>query len=435
MMKRSSRRLLVVALPLLLVSLVGYRFMTLSAQGTEVASPERSVRVQTQLVKPQPLTAWVFSEGTVQAQRKAFLDFELSGKVESISLTDDGTQVREGTRVFGPAEGTRNGQLLAQIDNRDSLAGVQSLEARLKSMQAQRSEAQARVQQTLNDQTLAEQNFKRMQEVFARGVISQDEFDQIRTSRLNADAAVKAAESGLVSVSSEITSLVAELNRATLSLEKTSLFAPFDGVITTMNIREDNHYYPPMSGVSDREREASSAIVIVDDSLMEVQLEISMVDAKLLSEGQQVILASDDHQLYQAEQNNQFADRVAIGEIWSVSPSINLQRRTQSVKVRVEQADGLLKEGQFVRAWIAAQTEPEALVLPLHALSFRDGQPFVFVFDSHTQHVERRPIQLGLQGTNAIQVTQGLNRGDEVVVRGQHLLIDGASVVKVGAQS
>ncbi|MGL6313859.1 efflux RND transporter periplasmic adaptor subunit [Vibrio sp. WXL103] len=434
-MKRSSRRLLVVAAPLLLVGLVGYRFMTLSAQGTEVASPERSVRIQTQLVEPQPLTAWVFSEGTVQAQRKAFLDFEMSGKVESISLTDDGTQVREGTRVFGPTEGTRNGQLLAQIDNRDSLAGVQSLEARLKSIQAQRSEAQARVQQVLNDQKLAEQNFQRMQEVFARGVISQDEFDKIRTSRLNADAAVKAAESGLASVSSEITSLVAELNRATLSLEKTSLFAPFDGVVTTMNIREDNHYYPPMSGASDREREASSAIVIVDDSQMEVQLEISMVDAKQLSEGQQVILASDDHQLYQAEQNNQFADRVAIGEIWSVSPSINLQRRTQTVKVRVEQANGLLKEGQFVRAWIAAQTEPEALTLPLHALSFRDGQPFVFVFDSNTQQVERRLIQLGLQGTNAIQVTQGLNSGDEVVVRGQHLLIDGASVVKVGAQS
>ncbi|MGL6258641.1 efflux RND transporter periplasmic adaptor subunit [Vibrio sp. WXL210] len=434
-MKRSSRRLLVVAAPLLLVGLVGYRFMTLSAQGTEVASPERSVRIQTQLVEPQPLTAWVFSEGTVQAQRKAFLDFEMSGKVESISLTDDGTQVREGTRVFGPTEGTRNGQLLAQIDNRDSLAGVQSLEARLKSIQAQRSEAQARVQQVLNDQKLAEQNFQRMQEVFARGVISQDEFDKIRTSRLNADAAVKAAESGLASVSSEITSLVAELNRATLSLEKTSLFAPFDGVVTTMNIREDNHYYPPMSGASDREREASSAIVIVDDSQMEVQLEISMVDAKQLSEGQQVILASDDHQLYQAEQNNQFADRVAIGEIWSVSPSINLQRRTQTVKVRVEQANGLLKEGQFVRAWIAAQTEPEALTMPLHALSFRDGQPFVFVFDSNTQQVERRLIQLGLQGTNAIQVTQGLNSGDEVVVRGQHLLIDGASVVKVGAQS
>ena len=96
-------------------------------------------------------------------------------------------------------------------------------------------------------------------------MVSRDEYDRSQTLLLNAGTAVAATASALKAVESEEKSVAAELNRATVSLEKTSLFAPFDGVITAMNIQEDNYYYPPAGVTTGREREATSAIVIVDD--------------------------------------------------------------------------------------------------------------------------------------------------------------------------
>ncbi|WP_087021279.1 efflux RND transporter periplasmic adaptor subunit [Thaumasiovibrio subtropicus] len=421
-----------VLLPLILIAAVFYRLNLLKQNATSEEVVKRTIKVETIVLSPQPLSAWVFSEGTVQAHQKAFLDFELGGKVESIATLADGTHLREGIRVFGPAEGTRHGQLLAQIDNRDNLAAVQSLQARLQSMRAQKSEAETKLQQAKNEQRLSEQNFSRMKEVYERGVISQDEFDRIKTANLNAHAAVQGARSGIQSIESELASLTAELNRATLNLEKTSLFAPFDGVITAMNISENNHYYPPISSSSDKEREAASAIVIVDDSQLEIQLEINVKEAEQLKEGLTVYLASEDERLYAAERKQRLGLDVTQGTVWSVSPAINLQRRTQTVKVRVKQEQTSLKEGQFVRAWIETSTLADAISLPLHALSFRNGKPFVYVIDPHTQIAERRDIQLGLQSIDRVEILHGLIAGERVVVRGQHLLVNGSSVTVIG---
>jgi RND family efflux transporter MFP subunit len=282
---------------------------------------------------------------------------------------------------------------------------------------------------------MSEQNFARMSEVFERGVISQDDFDRIKTNHLNAQASVKAAEIGISSIESEISSLTAELNRATLSLEKTSLFAPFDGVITAMNITENNHYYPPMSGTSNREREATSAIVIIDDASFEVQLEININDAQRLQEGQTVYLANDDELLYHAERTQTLDQNVAMGTIWSVSPSLNLQRRSQTVKVRVNQHSHQLKEGQFIRAWIAADTLSDTVALPLHALSFKNGEPFVYVVNTETNTVERRNITIGSKGIDRLEITSGLSHNEMIVTRGQHLLVDGSQISVVGGSN
>jgi hypothetical protein len=97
------------------------------------------------------------------------------------------------------------------------------------------------------------------------------------------------------------------------------------------------------------------------------------------------------------------------------------------VKVHVDSNKGRLKEGQFVRAWIVAEQRDKVLTLPLHALSFKNSQPFVFVADSENT-VTLRQLTLGQQGLNEIEVIAGINADEKVIVRGQHLLVDGSVV-------
>ncbi|WP_026958641.1 efflux RND transporter periplasmic adaptor subunit [Aliagarivorans taiwanensis] len=432
-----AKRMPLLLIVLGLLALVMVRYVQLLNQPAMAQRQLPIAKVEVVTVQPESISRWVFSEGTIKAKRKAFLDFEYPGKVVAIGTQQDGTELRAGSRVFGPQGELNHGQLLAQIDSRDNSAVVTSLQSQLQAVAAQRRELEARLLQAQNERTLNQQNYQRMKEVHQRGLISQDEFDRVNTAWLNAQASVTAAESALAAIDSEAKSLSAELNRATISLEKTSLFAPFDGVISAMNIVEDNHYYLPMSAASDRERELSSAIVVVDDSELEVRLEIAGRDADLIEEGQTVWLASDDQQLYQAalqdggeqdsEEQGSEAANVHQGRVWSVSPAFNLQQRSLTVKVRLSQQDGRLRDGQFVRVWIAAQNKPEVLALPLHALSFSGSEAFVFVVDEQMR-VTIRDVELGIQGLNKVEVTNGLQVGDTVVTRGQHLLVEGAQV-------
>ena len=417
----------IVTISLLSLGIYRYNELTTPISATSEAKP---VQVQSFTVLPTTIIDWTFSEGTAEALRKAFLDFEQSGKVVYIGELEDNSKLREGIRVFGPADGARNGQLLAQIDSRLNTAEVRGLEARLLSVREKSKEAAASLTQAENDQRQAELDFERMDEIYKKGVISRDQYEKSLTAKLNAAAAVTAAGSALQSAQAEIEGISADLNKATVSLEKTSLFAPFDGIITAVNIYEENYYYPPTGINSNRDREAAAAIVIIDDSQFEIQLEVPEEHAQKLQEGQTVYLAADDRSLYSAEKNGFIQSQVTKGTIWSVSPAYSLQRRSRLVKVRTHHTSNKLEDGQFVQAWIMSERKDNALSIPFEALSFQNGQPFVYVINDSNKS-EKRWLKTGIEGLENIEVISGLKQNDEVVVRGQHLLSEGSHISRV----
>ena len=271
------KKIIVAGLGVMVLALFVFRFNQFTS--IEVAVQEVApVRVDVTTVQPEPLSVWVFAEGTAEALRKAFLNFEQPGKVVYLGEAEENGQVREGMRVSGPSEDMPSGQLLARVDNRESSAAVRALEASLQSARERRKEAEAGKAKAQNDLKQAEQDFQRIAKIYDKGVVSRDEYERYNTSLKNARVSVDAAESALKAATSQVRSAAAELNRSAVNLEKTSLFAPFDGVITAMNILEGNYYYPPAAAGSSREREASSAIVLIDDSSYEIRLEVPESD-------------------------------------------------------------------------------------------------------------------------------------------------------------
>ncbi len=425
-------KVVVISLVLAGLALAGYRIQS-SGDSDAVVYETPPVRVDVMQVAPGELSAWAFAEGTVEALQKAFLNFEQPGKVVHIGTLADGSSsaegspLREGVRVFGPNDDVRLGQLLARIDNRENTAEVVALEARLQSARERRKEAEAGVHMAQNDKQQAEKDFARIEAIYKKGVVSRDEYDRYRTGMLNAQVGVEAAESSLQAARSEEKGVAADLNRATVNLEKTSLFAPFDGVITAMNVLQDNYYYPPAGISTNREREATSAIVVVDDSRYEISLEVAEAEARSIQEGQPVYLAQDDRILYDSVDEGFDQRGVVKGSVWSVSPALSLQNRSRQVKVRTEGDAQAIQDGMFVRAWIATEQKTDVLTLPWQAISFRDGKPYVFVVKPDNR-VELRWLSIGIQGLLNLEVVDGLQNGDRVVVRGQHLLADDSSV-------
>jgi cobalt-zinc-cadmium efflux system membrane fusion protein len=108
-----------------------------------------------------------------------------------------------------------------------------------------------------------------------------------------------------------------------------------------------------------------------------------------------------------------------------VGASIDAHTRTVRARVDVNNDDGRLKAGLFLRARIAVADAKDALMVPRAAVQRAEGKAIVFVVDvSDAGATLYRPVgvTLGDGDSERVQILAGLSEGDEVVTTGAFLL-------------
>jgi RND family efflux transporter MFP subunit len=91
------------------------------------------------------------------------------------------------------------------------------------------------------------------------------------------------------------------------------------------------------------------------------------------------------------------------------------ETRTMHTEVDVPNTDRALIPGVYAEASIQLDRKPNALYIPLQAVSRQGDETAVFVVDSSNK-LEERKIRLGLQTATDAEVLSGLSEGDQVVV-------------------
>ncbi|MBR1403634.1 MAG: efflux RND transporter periplasmic adaptor subunit [Treponema sp.] len=120
-------------------------------------------------------------------------------------------------------------------------------------------------------------------------------------------------------------------------------------------------------------------------------------------------------------------------KVFEVSPVLDTSTRTMSVKLRLDPPDSRVKVGMYGRVRLVTDSVKNAIVLPASALITRDGKDYVFVITSpksgkNAAVVGLKPVTKGISVDNKVEITKGLEAGEEVVVKGQTLLNDGSKV-------
>lgn len=120
-------------------------------------------------------------------------------------------------------------------------------------------------------------------------------------------------------------------------------------------------------------------------------------------------------------------------KIFEVSPVLDTATRTMGVKLRLNPPDSRVKVGMYGRVKLVTESVKNAIVLPVSALVTRDGKDYVFVVTTpksgkNAAAVSLKPVTRGILVDNQVEITKGLEAGEEVVIKGQTLLNDGAKV-------
>jgi len=181
--------------------------------------------------------------------------------------------------------------------------------------------------------------------------------------------------------------------------ETVPVLAPSTGVITKLGLREGMYIKPEME-----------LFAISDVSTVWVQVDVF------------------EHQLEWVQPGHPAEIRVAAlpgrtwqGEVDYIYPELHPQTRTLRVRLRFPNPDGLLKPNMFAQATIHSGPKPGTLHIPREALIVSGGGERVVraLGDGRFQPAE---VVTGMRTGEYIEILEGLEEGDRVVMSGQFLI-------------
>lgn len=199
---------------------------------------------------------------------------------------------------------------------------------------------------------------------------------------------------------------------AQTELGKTAIIAPSDGILGSRDVEVGSAVNPNMK---------IGVFLDIDDVFAEVGIMEREINKVVL--GQSVKINVDA-----------YPDLDFGGTVTNVAPMVKGKSKTLNVKVQIANPYRLLLPGMFVRVRIKIFETKNAIIIPRPALKKVKGAYHVFTVNQNNK-AEFKTIKLGYVTTDNVQITEGLNEGELVVVEGMEELKDGSKVQIMEYQS
>ena len=124
-----------------------------------------------------------------------------------------------------------------------------------------------------------------------------------------------------------------------------------------------------------------------------------------------------------------YPDENFEGEVTKVSEVVDPGTRTLPIEITIPNPDHKLKSGMFARIKIIADQHKNALVLLQDTLVQELGANYVFIVEDHI--ARKKKVTTGIREDSKIEILEGLQEGQLVIVFGQQGLKDGTLVETV----
>ena len=208
---------------------------------------------------------------------------------------------------------------------------------------------------------------------------------------------------------SQLSSASAQLESAEIQLAYTEIRAPFDALVVTRDIKLAQYV---TSG--------TTLFRISDFTPLLCRVEVPEKDLPRIRDGQPA------HLRVEAYPSESFSATVA-----RMRPTVDPATGTFTVTLEVD-GRGKLRPGMFASVYLQTDTHDDALVIPRNALVLDSLGDTVYVKAGDVS--ARREVRLGLRDEDSVEILEGLNEGDLLIVIGQDGLADGTPVSVLGEE-
>lgn len=329
--------------------------------------------------------------GTVKACRRARLAPAAGGQIVKL-------WVKEGDRV-------KAGQPLLELWNRD-LAAQRELATR----QLATSEARRREACILADN--ARRDAERTEQLAERGFVSPQRGE-------NARAEARARQASCDALAADVKRAQAQIRVALAGLERTTLTAPFAGIVAQVTGEVGEYTTPSPPGIP-----TPPAVDLIDDACLYVSAPMDEVDAPKLAPGQTARISLDA-----------LPGQTFPGRVRRIAPYITeVEKQARTVDVEVDFVDAErrpLLVGYSADAEVIIASQAGVLRVPTQAIR-QDGSVLVL---GEKNMLEARVLKTGLANWAFTEVLDGLAAGDRVVLSfDDETIAAGARIIPRAAQ-
>ncbi|RZA00218.1 MAG: efflux RND transporter periplasmic adaptor subunit [Sphingobacteriaceae bacterium] len=110
------------------------------------------------------------------------------------------------------------------------------------------------------------------------------------------------------------------------------------------------------------------------------------------------------------------SDKQFNAVVYAIEPSIDINSRSITVRARAANPDGLLKAGAFARISFALDQIPKTIMVPTQSVIPDIKTSNVYLVNNGL--AVTREVKTGIRTDTQIEITEGLKRGDSVIVSG-----------------
>jgi len=362
----------------------------LNTQATAANNSAADKAIETEIVTSAPIAGGVSATGKilVPEDRTAVIGPVNEGRIVKL-------YAGQGSRV-------RKGQKLAELESADiDQAEADYLKALADAENAKRSAA-AEIK-------LAQQTYDRTKNLYEKTVVPGK---NLQSAEHDLEVAKANAENNAASTTASLTAarrhlLILGLSDAAIdSLSKKpglaatfALTAPIDGIVI-----ERNATIGATVGTD------ASVFKIIDISRVWVDANVFEKDLPRIRTGQGVKLTV-----------TAFPGATFSGKVIFINSVVDPDSRTVKVRTEVPNADGRLKPDMFANVEVLTDIKRASLSVPQASVLDDAGKKIVFVADGKSY--KQRQVQLGIETGDRVEIIDGLNPGDRVVVKGNYLLL------------
>jgi len=331
----------------------------------ETAEDEQAVNVETHTIGTSTLTRWLGYVGDIEGDAEIRVYSPIPDRIVNLG-------VKEGDRV-------NPGQVLATVRSGVLRQGVKQAASGVDAARAQR--------------TALEDQLARMRKLQSSGAVTSSQLLSVESQFAAADA--------------QVAQLEAMLGQARQRRGDAVIKAPIGGVVGQVFMKQGDMAVPQIP-----------ICTVVDMDLVRVKVRVPENDLPLLEPGMPVeltVAVSDGDPIR--------------GMVSRVSPVLDRLSRTATMEVDLVNKDHSLKPGMLARIRVQVEQREDVVVAPKSALTVtakRQGEQNLYraVLASGDKAIERF-VLLGFEEGDQVQVIEGLAVGDQLIVKGQHLLADG----------
>src|ERR1700682_5657844 len=408
------------------------------------------VTVQTAKVAAQDsLVSQVTASGEIKPTTYTNVTAQGFGRITEI-LVKEGDKIKKGDKRLLQKAVQANADVQAQsaaINSSES--GAQAAEASFRAAQSDLVSQQANLEK-------AKLDYERGQGLYKDGLIPKQDFDQRKTAYDGATAAAESSKARVQSLRAQLEQTRSQVNqnkamlvRTKDVLNKTAYISPINGIVSYLPVRLGEYVVPGIQNSN-----GSFLMTLSDMSVVTAEVKVDETDIVNVKPGQEADVTIDavPGKVFKGKVTEIGSQAVLRSSGLATTQSTTSMQEAKDFKVVVTLANppDNLRPGLSTTAKIRTAEKKNVVAIPIQALAVRTrkdleeaaktakndknssvtlaapppaapGDPKkdevqgVFLVSGGEKAVFR-PVETGISGVTDIEITKGLQQGDEIVV-------------------